>query len=161
MKKRMKYNYLILMVTLLFLVGCISKPISVEEEVQPSIEEEVTVPDQVTKEESEEIVVPDTVQEENVLIIEEIPPISTINIIGKEGFFPTETRVKANESIVFKNQMSNKAAVITLIQKEGTPTTTHTKILKYGEEDVIVLKEPGTYKCWLLEYTPRCKIIVE
>ncbi len=164
----MKYTCLVLIVILVFLTACAPKTACEGLEVQ--IGEECCLDQDLNaacdnKEAAQEAA---TAPAEEVpaesAVIEPMPEDVAAPVIafrGREGFFPEEVKIKAGEKVIFRNEIPGKSSVVVFFQKEFTSQTWYTPIIKYNQEKEQIFTEAGNYKCWLLEYNPRCSIIVE
>ncbi|MBU1973948.1 MAG: hypothetical protein KKH52_00970 [Nanoarchaeota archaeon] len=136
-----KYILLMVLLAILFVVGC----------TQVQVAEEAVVAEEPAVEENNEV---SWGSDE-----EEVATLSgDVEILDKAGFSPAEASVRAGSEVVFVNK-ADRSTVLTF-QKDGTQMFTNSDLVKPGE-GVSLTFEEGTYTYWTTGYGVKGKLVVE
>ncbi len=87
--------------------------------------------------------------------------LEDVQILGKYGFNPAEVRISAGDIVVWKNEDTQKKAVVLTFHQEGTRTFIAGDQIPYGDTYTFNFEEPGRYEYWTVGYGVKGSVIVE
>jgi len=79
---------------------------------------------------------------------------------GPEGFHPKELQITSGEKVVIHNENIKWEGILVLFVRQQPKKIVKSPVIPVGESEEVTL-EQGTYTFFVVEYSPRGKIIVE